>query len=234
MLKKTSKLLGIALITGVAVYLAVRDRFEELFLGFQLSSVRRVLLRQIGAERADRLLAETRNQYRDLAGAGIGDATPVLRFHSAFLRFGMALYRAIRETLPEEGDAVERTHRLLWEGGMSGPSRAVGFLLGLSPDPFGLFTKGVRLANRHLFCEPYWQREDIDVPEGIGFDYTGCPYDEFCREHGIPELTRAFCDMDWRMAEQFPGVEMRREHTLSAGDDRCDFRYYRGLTPNGM
>lgn len=228
MLRKTFKLLGTALIMGVAAFLVVKNRFEEMFLGLQLSSIRRILRRQIGEERAEQLLAETRNQHRDLDGAGIGAATPVLRFHSAYLRFGLALYRAIREALPEEDNAVERTHRLLWEGGASGPSRAVGFLLGLSPDPFGLFAKGASLANRHLFCEPYWQREDVDVPGGTGFDYTGCPYYEFCREHGVPELTRAFCDMDWRMVEQFPGVEMQREHTLSAGDDRCDFRYYRG------
>ncbi len=63
---------------------------------------------------------------------------------------------------------------------------------------------------------------------GIGFDFTACPYYDLCVKEGVPELTVAFCDMDWQLAEYFPPrIEFRREQTLADGADYCDFRYYR-------
>nr|NQU92171.1 L-2-amino-thiazoline-4-carboxylic acid hydrolase [Bacteroidota bacterium] len=42
------------------------------------------------------------------------------------------------------------------------------------------------------------------------------------------ELTKAYCDMDNRIAALVPDhIELKRQQTLAKGDEWCDFLYYR-------
>lgn len=62
------------------------------------------------------------------------------------------------------------------------------------------------------------------VIEGVQKKY---PYFDFFEEEGIAELTRAYGDMDERIAELFPNhIELKREKALCKGDGYCDFLYY--------
>jgi len=51
---------------------------------------------------------------------------------------------------------------------------------------------------------------------------------DFFKREGVAELTRAYGDMDERIAELLPEyIELRRENDMCKGDDFCDFLYYR-------
>lgn len=130
--------------------------------------------------------------------------------------------------MEREEDLVRKTQHILWEGWDIGQARALGSILHRFSDPFPVFERIVALANRYIYTTPPWERTDVEVEGGIGFDFTACPCHDLCMKEGVPELTKAFCDMDWQLAEYFPPrIGFRREQTLAEGGDRCDFRYYR-------
>ena len=53
-------------------------------------------------------------------------------------------------------------------------------------------------------------------------------YVDFFKREGVLELTRAYGDMDERIAELLPEhIALRRENAMCKGDDWCDFLYYR-------
>ena len=58
--------------------------------------------------------------------------------------------------------------------------------------------------------------------EGLAWRFTSCPVAEFAREHDLLPWAKYLCQMDHRMAET-AGCVLRREHTLVAGDDECDY-----------
>jgi hypothetical protein len=67
----------------------------------------------------------------------------------------------------------------------------------------------------------------VEIQGGIGWHQKKCPYKDFFEKEGVVELTRAYCDMDKRIAELFPNlIELKRQRTLANGDNWCDFYYY--------
>jgi L-2-amino-thiazoline-4-carboxylic acid hydrolase-like protein len=61
---------------------------------------------------------------------------------------------------------------------------------------------------------------------------TTCLFDDFFRANGVPELTAVCCALDLVWADELAhpryGVRFERPTTLSAGDDACRFRFFRG------
>lgn len=87
------------------------------------------------------------------------------------------------------------------------------------------------LAQRLYYTPPGWEIEPVEVEGGFGLDITRCAIAEFFASLGMSELCqRAICDQDIRSAARH-GLTLERSGTLSAGADRCDFRYY--LSPSG-
>jgi hypothetical protein len=68
------------------------------------------------------------------------------------------------------------------------------------------------------------QAEDV-----YGFDVTRCPYAEFYRELGEPELGFLLvCSMDFPFVSGVgPDLKLTRTQTLMQGASYCDFRYTR-------
>ena len=98
----------------------------------------------------------------------------------------------------------------------------------MSRGPFAVFSRGMDWVNTHAFPSSGWERKQVAMEGGIGFDYPGCFYNHYMREMGAPELIPIFCEMDVRQAECFPPqIEFVRTRTMAARDDICDFRYYR-------
>lgn len=229
---KRMKRLVLAFLLGVAVGMSVKARSGGTGPrldagGLQRELMRRWLAKRFGAERASRILEACGAGYRELASEGRKEKG-VMSFHLDTARQGLALYRALREEMGDAVDPVDVVHELMWEVFMRAPSVAMGSLLGRAKDPFTTFVKGMRFANTHAFPEPHWRRLNLEEEGCAGMDYTGCFYYDYLGEHGAPELTAAFCEMDVRQAECFPSqIEFRRTETLATGYDRCDFRYYR-------
>ena len=61
----------------------------------------------------------------------------------------------------------------------------------------------------------------------IGWHQNKCPYYDFFKDEGVVGLTKAYCDLDKRIAELVPNhIELKRQRTLAKGDNCCDFYYY--------
>ncbi len=76
-------------------------------------------------------------------------------------------------------------------------------------------------------------RQGIDIQtevraaaDGFEMDVTGCVYAQFFQQLGEPELGFLLvCSADFDMADELPGVELRRTQTIMEGASHCDFRY---------
>jgi hypothetical protein len=215
-------------VTIVALGVVAWRHFEELFIRLQLALLAPILAREMEKEASRRVLMKTRRSFEEKADRRPDTGKGVWRFHKAYLVFGLALYGALRDEPGEGVDPVQETHRLMWESGARGLASTFAFFVRRSRDPFRVFARAMEFVNRWFFPVPLYGRVDVEVPGGVGFDYTRCPYYEFFIGEGVPELTGAFCEMDWRLAELMPSqIEMKREHTLPTGGGRCDFRYFR-------
>jgi hypothetical protein len=59
----------------------------------------------------------------------------------------------------------------------------------------------------------------------VAFDVTLCPFADYFKDQGVPELTpHASCNLDYGAAREF-GVELVRSQTIVDGAAYCDFRW---------
>lgn len=226
MLKRVKKALFYFL-SGVATGIFISRKPEALTLRVNTALVRKQMSKRWGDEQVNRIITAFRKHYGDLPEDDM-EMKGVMKYQLEIARQGLALYRALSEELGRGEDPVEVTHQLMWDTFMKKPSRIMGSMMANTKDPFDGFAQSLAWTNAHIFPEPYWRRTDVDFEDGVGIDYTGCFYYDYFKSKGVPELTKAFCEMDIRQAECFPPqIEFQRKETLPTGHDRCDFRYYK-------
>jgi len=152
----------------------------------------------------------------------------ILAFHRMFLLTGLALYRAMLDEFQSQQELIDRIHVILWKGPMSKLIRLLAFFIRRSRDPFQRYLQVLGPNNEWFFPCPPWEKASVEIQDGIGWHQKKCPYVDFYRSEGVVELTRAYCDMDKRMAELLlEQIELRRENNMCEGDGWCDFLYYR-------
>ena len=152
----------------------------------------------------------------------------IMAFHRMFLIMGLALYKALYDKFQNQEELIEAIHDILWKGRMSKNIRFIAFFIRRSRDPFHRYLQILGPNNEWFFPCPPWEKVSVEIQNGIGWHQKKCPYVDFFKREGVVELTRAYGDMDKRIAELFPEyIELKREKSLCKGDDRCDFLYYR-------
>ena len=152
----------------------------------------------------------------------------ILAFHRMFLITGLALYKALHDEFQNQEELIERIHDILWQGPMSKLIRFLAFFIRRSRDPFHRYLQILGPNNEWFFPCPPWEKVSVEIQNGIGWHQKKCPYIDFFEKEGVVELTRAYGDMDERIAELLPNhIELRRENALCKGDGYCDFLYYR-------
>ena len=154
--------------------------------------------------------------------------TGIMVFHKMFLITGLALYKALYISIHDKEEVIDIIEDILWKERIAKNIRVIAFFIRLSKDPFNNYLKILGPFNEWFFPCPPWEKERVEIENGIGWHQTKCPHFEFFKKEGVTELMRAYCDMDERIAEFFPDyIELRREKTLGKGDDYCDFLYYK-------
>jgi hypothetical protein len=72
------------------------------------------------------------------------------------------------------------------------------------------------------------ERVSAKIQDGIGWHQKKCPMVDFYKGEGVLELTKAYGDMDKKIAELLPEhLELRRKNLMCHGDDWSDFLYDR-------
>lgn len=141
-----------------------------------------------------------------------------------YLEWDCALYRAALAqglTREQAGSLIETVN---WN--IFGPLMNLSFTLSRLRST----RTGVRLkwALDFLFATVFtapFQRRVLPDTQGLAFDVTLCPFADYFRACGAPELTRyAVCSLDHRMARDW-GVGFERRGTLADGAPLCDFRF---------
>jgi len=154
--------------------------------------------------------------------------TGVMAFHRMLLITGLALYKALYIFIQDKDEEIDIIHDILWQERIAKNIRVIAFFIRLSKNPFKNYLKILGPFNEWFFPCPPWEKERVEIENGIGWHQKKCPHFEFFKKEGVTELLRAYCDMDERIAEFFPNhIELRREKTLGKGDDYCDFLFYK-------
>ena len=141
---------------------------------------------------------------------------------------GDAPYKALYNRIQDKEELIDKIHAILWQERMAKNIRFIAFFIRRSKDPFKRYLQILGPNNEWFFPCPPWKKVSVEIENGIGWHQKKCPMFDFFKKEGIAELTRAYGDMDERIAELFPNhIELKREKALSRGDDYCDFLYYK-------
>lgn len=152
----------------------------------------------------------------------------ILAFHRMFSITGLALYKALHDEFQNQEELIERIHDILWKGPISKQIRLLAFFIRRSRDPFHRYLQILGPNNEWFFPCPPWEKVSVEIQDGIGWHQKKCPLLDFFKREGVVELTRAYGDMDERIADLLPEhIQLRRENAMCKGDDWCDFLYYR-------
>ncbi len=142
-----------------------------------------------------------------------------------YLEWNCALYRTLQEYGISQAKAV-----LLIETIMSDVYRPVpAFMFKLSRLRSANRETRVKwilgMVTRHFLPSPPFCYQHYPSETGVAFDVTLCPFADFFKEQGVPELTEpAAGNLDYVMAQEW-GVELIRTQTIADGAARCDFRW---------
>jgi hypothetical protein len=165
--------------------------------------------------------------YREI-DARVNQETGILAFWRMFSITGLALYKALQPEYQNQEELIEKIHDILWKGPMSKLTRFLAVFIRRSRDPFHLYLQLLGPNNEWFFPCPPWEKVAVEIQNGIGWHQKKCPLADFFKKEGVLELTKAYGDMDERIAELFPEhIKLRRQKAMCQGDDWCDFLYYR-------
>ncbi len=152
----------------------------------------------------------------------------ILAFHRMFRITGLALYKALHNEFQNQEELIGKIHTILWQGPMSKLARFLAFFIRRSKDPFHRYLQILGPNNEWFFPCPPWEKESVEIRNGIGWHQRKCPYVDFFEREGVVELSKAYGDMDERIAELLPDhIELKREKAMCRGDGWCDFLYYK-------
>jgi len=155
----------------------------------------------------------------------------IMAFHRMFMITGLCLNKVLQDRVQDRQERVEIIHDIMWNGPMSSIVRFSAFFIRRSRDPFHRFLQILGPKNEWFFPCPPWLKERVEIRNGVGWQQRKCPMKDFFEKEGVVDLTKAYCDMDLRIADLLPDhIELKREKVLSCGDDYCDFLYYRKQT----
>jgi hypothetical protein len=199
-------------------------KFYLISLMFKLNSA---LQHEIGKDSSRRVIDKMKNHYKE-----IDKREPkkkgIMGYHRMLLIIGLSLYRAMQEELSKDNDLIETIHRILWNIGSRQQTGFIAFFVRRSKNPFDLYLQLLGPRNERFFPCPPWEKVEVELENGIGWDQKQCPYYDFFKKEGVVELTKAYCDIDKLVAELVPNhIELKRQRTLANGDNCCDFYYYK-------
>jgi L-2-amino-thiazoline-4-carboxylic acid hydrolase len=199
-------------------------KFKSISLFFKLKST---LNHELGKDIAYQVLLKTKFLYNELDSLKPKEKG-IMRFHRTILLLGLALYRAMKNELGDRNDLVGIINKILWNSTPCDMMRMQAFFVRNSKDPYNLFLRLLGPRNEHFFLCPPWEKVEVELENGVGWDQVKCPYYDFFKEEGEVALTKAYCDIDKLVAKLVPDIiELKRERTLADGDSSCDFYYYK-------
>ena len=198
----------------------------KFFLITHLFNMKSGLKQRFGRKQSRQIMNKMKIHYVELSKRWPKQKA-IMEFHRMFLMAGLSLYRALQDELGKKDDLVEIVHQSLWKGLLRKNIELQAFFIRRSKNPYDNFLKHLGPRNEWFFPCPPWEKTEIKLDNGVGWNQTKCPMYDFFKKENVLELTRAYCDLDSRITELVPDhIELKRQRTLANGDEWCDFYYY--------
>ena len=200
----------------------------KFYVTSKMFKLKSTLKRELGKDMSSQVLDKTKHYYKELDKSKPKEKG-IMRLHRTLWIVGLAVYRAMEDELFDRDDLVDIIQRVMWRSVLCDLIRMQAFFIRHSKDPFNLFLKFLGPRNEQFFTCPPWEKVEVELENGIGWDQVKCPVYEFFKEEDeLGLMTRAYCDLDRLIADLVPDhIELKRERTLAKGDSSCDFYYYR-------
>lgn len=202
----------------------INIKFNLISLFFKLNFA---LKREIGKDTSRRVMDKMKYHHKEINKRKPKEKG-IMGFHRMFLILGLSLYRAMKDELGnQDDDIVETIHRIFCRSRTRDLTRIIAFFVRHSKNPYNLYLRLLGPKNERFFPCPPWEKVEVELENGIGWHQNKCPYYDFFKDEGVVGLTKAYCDIDKRIAELVPNhIELKRQRTLAKGDSCCDFYYY--------
>ncbi len=142
-----------------------------------------------------------------------------------YLEWSCALYRAVQEHGMSQAEAAALVEKIMTDVYRPVPAAMFKFsrLRSAKRDVRVRWILG-NITRRFLPAPPFCYRH-LPSQTGVAFDITLCPFANYFKERGVPELTEpAAGNLDYVMAQEW-GVELVRSQTIADGAVHCDFRW---------
>jgi hypothetical protein len=189
--------------------------------------LRSTLKRELGKDMSSQVLDKAKHYYKELDRSKPKEKG-IMRLHRTLWIVGLAVYRAMEDESGDRDDLVDIIQIVMWRSVLCDLIRMQAFFIRQSKDPYNLFLKLLGPRNEWFFTCPPWEKVEVELENGIGWDQVKCPVYNFFRDEDNVELTKAYCNLDRLIADLVPDhIELRRERTLANGDSSCDFYYYK-------
>ena len=199
-------------------------KFKLISVFFKLKST---LRRELGNDMSIQVLDRTKHYYIELDKSKPREKG-IMKLHRILWIVGLSVYRALQDESGDRDDLVDIIQKIMWRSVLCDLIRIQAFFIRRSKDPYNLFLKFLGPRNEQFFTCPPWEKVEVELENGVGWDQVKCPIYEFFKEEDELELTRAYCDLDRLIVDLVPDhIELKRERTLAKGDSSCDFYYYR-------
>ncbi len=146
-------------------------------------------------------------------------------FMMRYLEWSCALYRAVQEYGMSDTDAAVLVEKIISDVYRPVPAAMFRFSrLRSAKREVRVRWMISNITRRFLPAPPFCYRH-LSSETGVAFDITRCPFADYFRDQGIPELTEpAAGNLDYVMAQEW-GVELERTQTIADGAAHCDFRW---------
>jgi len=86
-----------------------------------------------------------------------------------FMIIGLALNKALYDTVQEQEERTEIIHDILWKGPMSKIIRLLALFIRRSRDPFHSYLRILGPNNEWFFPCPPWEKERVEIRDGVGW-----------------------------------------------------------------
>lgn len=183
--------------------------------------------------RVDTIIEQTWQKLEQmLPGAQLDQLKTMGNRQNVFLAVvTLAAYRSFLEAGVEKEYATELISDIAWKVYLSWIPLPRFIARLVTRDPQEQMNFILRIFLRYPFSPPGYQREFWAEPDGYCTYWFRCAPYEYFREHGSSEeimfFNKTWCTFDWAVAQEMvEGGHYERPHTLSAGDEVCDMKWY--------
>lgn len=198
---------------------------------YQARQTRATFVEELGEDRTVVFERRARDEFLRLV-VRIGDIGPIWNYFTWEAIFGVtavARYRALRSEGLEDDRCALVMYRSYEAVASAVPDRLAAFMRRATHSlPVRLYMRAQARLSRRRRHPDFFVFDYVagDHEHDWGLDFHECAIAKFCDEVGEADCLPMICTVDYAFGRRL-GWGLRRERTISAGEEVCTFRFKR-------